>query len=98
MMTTTHGYYITEGEYFSAYDKTVFALDENEISGVIESTDGFYIVQRLPLEDDYINTNYEELKIKYQYSYINKLIYERRDELSFEFNEYGASLDLVNIK
>ena len=61
-MTTTSGYYFTRGEMNESYEKAAFALKENEVSGVVATDNGFYIIKRLPKQQSYINTNFETLK------------------------------------
>lgn len=97
-LTTLNGYYFTRGEYFKEYEDAVYSLEIGEYSEVIASSDGFYIIQRLELESDYINKNFETLKSQYQTSYVNALIEDVKNEIEFVFNDYGKSLDLTKIK
>lgn len=94
-LTTTNGYYFGRGEMLQAYEDAAFALDVNEISGVVETPTGFYIIQRLPLEASYVMQNLTTLMDQYQYSELNRYIDERQAQLSIEFNDYGKSLDLT---
>ncbi len=98
MTTTVHGHYFGRGEMDAAYEDAAYALELGEHSGVIETEAGFYIIKRLPLEDDYINTYFEELKSQYKYSVVNSDIAEVRRELTFLPNELGSSIELWSIK
>ncbi len=98
LTTSVNGHYFGKGEMNEAYEKAAYELDVNEYSGIVETDEGFYIIKRLPIEDDYVNTYFEELKMQYQYAAVNTDISEIRDELSFEANELGRSIALWSIK
>jgi len=87
-------YYFVKGYFDKAYEDAAFALDIGEISPVVETEDGFYIIQRMEPSDTYMLGNIEALKSIYleckMYENINKLA----SELEFELNDYGKSLEL----
>ncbi len=93
-----NGYYFSHGEYTEAYEKAAYALAEGEFSDVVADAQGFYVIQRLPLDQDYINAQLDTLKQQYQAAYINKLVEDTENQITFSFNEYGQSLDLTKIK
>ncbi len=106
-LTTLDGYYFTKGSMDKAYEEAAYALEVGETSGVVASigkdsvgnqVDCYYIIQRLELEDAYIEKNFEELKN----SYYSSVVYEKIDELSnaleFSPNAYGSSLDLLELE
>lgn len=96
-MTTTDGYYFMRGEYEKAYEDAAFSLLENEYSRVVESEDGFYIILRLPKEDDYIEMNFDSLKDRYIYVMYENIIAARANEISLEYTDYGKTLDLMSL-
>ena len=91
-------YHFTRGEYEEIYEETAFALGVGERSGIIEVDNGFYIIERQPLSEQYIMSNLTELFQRYQYAQVELMISERRQELAVVWNEYGASLDLLTLK
>lgn len=97
-LTSKHGYYFTNGEFSSEYEEATFALNVGEYSDVVETASGFYVINRLELEDDYIENHFEDLKTNYRYAFVNDLIENCRDGLSFTPNDYGRSIDLLAIK
>ena len=96
-MTTTNGYYFTHGEMQQNYEDAAFALAEDEVSDVVETPSGFYIIHRLPKDAQYVLSHLDELSRQYQYAVLYNLIDERRAELTFTPNELCLGLDLVTL-
>lgn len=62
LKNNTDGYYFTHGEFSNEFEYEAFGLKENEISKVIKTSVGYHIVKRLPLDKEYINENFEQLR------------------------------------
>lgn len=73
-----NGYYMTHGLYNETFENTAYSLDVNEISGVVESSVGFHIIKRLPLDINYLYNNYEDIR----YIYKNRVVNERLDAIA----------------
>ena len=98
-MASKDGYYFTHGTYSDKYEEASFALDVNEISEVVETYSGFYIIQRLELDGAYIGVHFEsDLKDQYLLAVFDNEINACKETLVFIPNEFGSSLDLVNMK
>lgn len=99
-MTTTHGYYFAAGnsDCGEEYENAAFAMREGEISGVIESDTGYYVIMRLPKEESYMTESFDEFKTQIIGTDFNDLIDDQSAKLSYEPNEYGKSVDLVTLK
>lgn len=103
-ITTTHGAYFAAGtsDYGDAYEKEAFALKPGEVSEVVRSIspefEGYFVIVRLPVEDDWIKANFEEMAPDVILSQFNVILREYQDKLDFQFNEYGSSIDLLQIK
>lgn len=97
-LTTTHGYYFTRGEMLKTYEDAAFSLEIGQVSDVVETEQGFYVIQRLPLEPDYVLQNLVNLVSQYQYAELNRAIDEHQQTLTFEFNDYGKTIDLVTLE
>lgn len=108
MLTTDDGYYFARGTMDEAYEEAAYALEINEISGIVasvgenpytgEQENCYYIIQRLDLEDEYIDKNFETLKDSYFSSVVYDMVSELQTTMSFSFNEYGASLNLSELE
>ncbi|MBR6709659.1 MAG: peptidylprolyl isomerase [Clostridia bacterium] len=97
-MTTTDGYYFSRGEMKQVYEDAAFALEENTYSDVIETEEGFYIIQRLPKDNAYIEKNFDDLKIQYLSTLFNREIDARRDEIKVTFTQAGSAISLWEIE
>ena len=73
-----NGYYMTRGMYDEKFEDTAYSLAIDEISGVVESSSGFHIVKRLPLETEYLYNNFDDIR----YIYKNRVINERLDAIA----------------
>ncbi len=62
---TRDGYYMPRGWMDEEFEKVAFALEEDEVSDVLELGDGFHIIKRVAMDDTYIEKNYETLKERY---------------------------------
>ena len=97
-ITDLDGVYFARGSMNEEYEKAAFALKVGEVSGVIPTADAFYVIQRLELEDAYINKHLEELKEDYMGSVIYDLVEEKKGELAFEPNDFTKELDLSGLE
>ncbi len=93
-----NGYYFSRGEYSEPYETAAYALNEGEFSDVVVDNEGFYVIQRLPIDQDYVTSQLDSLRQQYHVAYINNLVKETEKQITFSFNEYGQSLDLTKIK
>lgn len=98
VMSAETGYYFTKGTYSEAYESAAFDLEIDEISGIVETYSGFYIIKRLELDGSYIGLNIEALKSRYQLYLFDQYINECKETLTFVPNSYGESIDLTKMK
>ena len=91
--TNPDGYVFTKGEMVPQFEETAFGLEENKVSGVVETSYGYHIIKRLPLE---IN---EELITQYGANAKTMCQAEKLDELTEEWkNDFKTSLNDKEIK
>lgn len=70
-------YYFTHGEFeIPEFEGTVSLLKEGETSGIVRSEIGLHIIRRLPLDENYIEAHFDELRIQCR----TRKYYEKKDE------------------
>ncbi len=94
----SNDFYITRGEKIDVYDRAAFSLDEGEISDVVASGDGYYVILRAKKDEAYIKDNFETLKSQYQFVRFNEKIEARRNSLSVSESAYIKSLSYEEIE
>lgn len=97
-MASQDGYYFTHGTYSDKYEEASFALDINGVSDVVETYSGFYVIKRLELDGAYIGAHFDSyLKDQYLLAVFDAELNKFKEDLTFIPNEFGSSLDLVDI-
>ena len=107
-LTTLDGYYFARGTMDETYEKAAFSIAIGERSGIVETTGisnetgnsvpCFYIIERLPLEDDYVNSHLTDLADKCSDAIIATKLDEVSKTLSFVPNDFYLSLDLTDLE
>lgn len=96
--TTGNGSYFTYGQMGDKYEAAAFALDEYEVSDVIETEDGYFVIMRLPKEENDVKAQVETLLSYYRYAVLKEQMDAEKEVLSFAGNEYFDSLELIDVK
>ena len=98
-MASSDGYYFTRGQYSEDYEEAAFGLDIGEISPVISTYSGFYVIVRMGLDDEYIGAHFvTDLKDQYLIAVFDSEINACKETLSFVPNDFGESIDLTKMK
>ena len=99
-MTTTHGKYFARytSDYGDEYELAAFELGEGQLSEIVEAPDGYYIILRLEVEEDYLKKNYDDFKDDIMGSEFNKRLAEYKAELEFTLNDYGKTINILEIE
>jgi len=91
-------YYFPRGYMEDEYERVAFALEIGEVGEVVETDEGFYVIQRLQPDEAYYENNLETLIEKYIVGKMNLAFEAHADEISVEWNEYGKGLTLREIE
>ena len=99
-LTTRHGKYFARytSDYGEEYELAAFSLGVGSLSEVVTAPDGYYIILRLESEEDYLEANFEDFKDDIMGSEFNKIIAEYKAELTFELNDYGKTINYLEIE
>lgn len=92
------GYYYTLLSIDKIVEAAVEQLDEGGISGVIEVSHGYYIVQRLPLDDAYIENNFEEFRAGYKARMFELMIEEKMKTIEVEYSDLWQTVSTATVK
>ena len=96
---TEEGYYFTHGQYSKAYEDASFALEIGQVSPVVETFSGYYVIQRLELDTEHVMRNLLlGLKDQYLLAVFDKYVEECKATLTFIPNDFGREQDLVKMK
>lgn len=98
MTITESGYYFTYNEMGEEYENAAFALEEYQASDVVEYGDGYYVIMRMPVEELYVLMYGNQLLQYYQSAKLGAYEDGIKENMIVELNEYGKSLDLVNLE
>ena len=96
--TTGNGLYFTYGQMGEEYESASFALKPYGVSDVIETEDGYYVIMRLPLDEDDVKAQVDTLLVQYQYASLKGQMDVEREKLSFVGNDYFNSISLMEIE
>ena len=96
--TMGNGFYFTIGAMGEAYENAAFALDAYGVSDVVETDAGYYVIMRVPMEKDHLKQMSNDLLEQYRYAALKKKLDEKDGKISFDGNDYFASVDLLKIK
>ena len=95
--TTGNGLYFPRGYMEESFEEAVFDLPMYGVSEVLSVEGGYAFVVHLPMEESYIEENFEELKRKTYYVTLNKILDQRMEEMTLEMTDFGSSLDLLDL-
>ena len=92
-------YYVVRGVYKPNIEDAVFDLAfPGDVSYVTETETGFYVFVRMESDDSTLLAQVNKLLNDYQIAMTESYVEEFKKDLKIEWNEYGASLDLLTIQ
>lgn len=99
MENNEQGYYISpDSMLVSEYLDAAFELEEGQSSGVIESSSyGWFVLKRLPLDNDYIEENISSLIADYDMPSRQQIYSDKLSEMEVVYTDTYRSLDIDSI-
>lgn len=91
-----HGYYFTSGEMEVAYEAAVPSADFG-VSDVVETEKGYYIIMRLPKDEEYVADHFETLKNQSYFVVLNKKVDEKLNGMTLQKTKLGEGLVLADL-
>ena len=92
------GYYYTVGQLIPEIEAVVEKLSENSISEVVEISGAFFVVQRLPIDMEYVKANLDDFVTMYKARIFNEIIAETKKSVKIETSELWDNLKLSDVK
>lgn len=89
-------YCFTDGQMLEEIEVATDKLNIGEISNVVESTDGFHIIKRLSISDDYINKNFETLRYYYSCRKFNEMRKEASEKIKINYTAAFNKIDRIS--
>jgi len=92
MVEDATGYYFTVGQLLKPFEDAVLAMEIGEISDVVMTVSGYHVIQRLPLDDEYIDQHFEELRDAYKARMFNLMVEEEAASLEVKYSGFYDTL------
>lgn len=97
MLDNEEGYFFTYGEMVEEFEKKSFELEVGEISGLVETSYGYHIIERLE-QEAYIVSHQETLEETVYNSLLNKDVNALLENATVEFFEGYENIDHTSIR
>ena len=92
-----YGYYFTYGEMDENYEKAAFGLQVGQVSEIVETGDGFYIIWRCSKDENYMLSNLESFADQIIFAQVNEKVRSHQSRLMLQKNEFGQSIVLHTV-
>ena len=101
------GYCFAKGTMEPEYESAAYSLKVGEYSDIVSAmgetgtgdyVECYYIIQRLGIDDDYINSNYDTLSEEYSNSVIYQELSKIKSDLEFVPNDFAKKLDVLSLE
>lgn len=98
-MLNTTPYYIVRDVYTEVMENAAFSLSNvGDVSDVIETPDGFYVLVRMPEDEQIFVSKIPYLLKSYQWAKLEQMVEAKKETVSVQLNDYGKTIDLVAIQ
>jgi len=98
-MHNTAPYYIVRDVYTEVMETAAFSLvNDGDVSEVVETPDGFYVLVRMPENEQIFVSKIPSLLKSYQWAKLEEMVEAKKELISVELNDYGKTIDLLQIQ
>ena len=98
MITNPDGLYLRKGmTHDAAFESACFALEQDEISALVETEYAFYVIKRLAPEEDYVKQNYDDMLNDYYGSIFSELLLQTAENYTVEYAEIFDEISVFNM-
>lgn len=99
MESSPEGYYITpKTSFVQEYLDAVFAMNEGDISPLVEnSTYGWFIIKRMPIDMDYVEENIDNMIVEYDTPKIEQLYMDTMEKMEITYSDSYKKLKIDSI-
>lgn len=92
MESNPDGYYFTKGEMVEEFENAAYGLEEGKTSGLVETSYGYHILLKLPLDDDAIENS--DLFTNVSSTVLNELLLEVGKKYDIDYaDNYDERVD-----
>ena len=92
------GTYYTIGQFLPEVEDQIEKLSEGQISGIVELPIGFFIFQRLPLDNDYIEDNFADFVEMYTARAFNEMVASIEETIKIKTSKIWDELSITDVK
>lgn len=96
--TSSEGYCFTHGEYKNDFEDAAFKLEDGQYSDIVLTNEGFHIIKRLPIDKDYIDRNFEDLRHSYLTASYYKIKADKAASLEVEYKDLYNTVSVKDLK
>ncbi len=88
------GYYYTAGSIQEEVEDAVNKLGSGEVSPIIETASGFYIIQKLNIDMEYVEKNLDEFVYLYMARRFNEMVADIEKDMKIEYSDIWNKGDI----
>ena len=92
------GYYYTVTSITEEVENAVNDLDIGEISPVTETAFGFFVVERLDIDMEYVEENLSDFVEQYVGRVFNEMVLSIKNEMKIEYSDFWKNLKISDFK